>query len=155
MYELIKAIKKESQIAIKNSTFLVKTKTWYSLEEDNNALYIKCELSKNKVLVIIPEDNLIYVGQVIKDLQYKRISNNRIEYKGIIFDKTGDGHQVIKNIEFGLESEIEGKCSFEDYESDNNIISLGVLTDKNNIRADVLATIISLNDLKIKDRIIR
>lgn len=70
-----------------------------------------------------------------------------IKYNNLIFNKTGDGHQFITNIEFGNKDEIEGKCVFEDYESDNNIISLGVLTEKENIRADVYADILNLEDI--------
>ena len=39
---------------------------------------------------------------------------------------------------------------FEDYEAENNIISLGILTDKENIRADVYADILSKEDIEIK-----
>jgi hypothetical protein len=52
-------------------------------------------------------------------------------------------------IEFGNEEEVEDNCIFEDYESDSNIISLGILTDKNNIKADVYAEILKLDDIKI------
>jgi hypothetical protein len=67
----------------------------------------------------------------------------------MVFNKTGEGHQLITNIEFGNEDEVEGKCIFEDYESGNNIISLGVLPDKGNIKADVLADILNIDDIKI------
>ena len=75
--------------------------------------------------------------------------NNIIKYEDRIFTRTGDGHQFITRIDFGSENEVEGKCIFEDYESDNNIISLGILPDKDNLRADVYADIISLDDIKI------
>lgn len=68
----------------------------------------------------------------------------------MIFTKTGEGHQFITNIEFGNENEVEGKCIFEDYEAENNIISLGILPDKENSRADVYADILSIEDIKIK-----
>ena len=51
---------------------------------------------------------------------------------------------------FWLLEEVEGKCVFEDYESENNIISLGILTDKNNKVADVLADILDLEEIQIK-----
>ena len=46
-----------------------------------------------------------------------------IKAEDIEIKKTGDGHQFIKDIEFGNENEVEGKCIFEDYEAENNIIS--------------------------------
>lgn len=149
MNELIRDIKENTHIKVGNEEYIIKTKTWYSLLEDDSALYLKCELSNGKVLVIIPDDELMYIGSIIDNMEYNKISDNTIEYKNEVFNKTGDGHQYITEIEFGDENQVEGKCTFEDYESENHIISLGVLTDKNNIRADVYATIIELNDIAI------
>ena len=149
MKNLVNELKKDVKLVIKNKEYMVKTKTWYSIEEDENASYIKCELSDNKVLVVIPDDELMYIGEVIENLNYERISEEQLKYNNKIFNKTGDGHQIIKNIEFGDQEEVEGKCVFEDFESDNNIISLGILTDKENKKADVLADIIDMKEVKI------
>ena len=132
MDDLIYSLNLNTLIQIKDETYEVKTKTWYSIEEDNLASYIKCELSNGKVLVIIPDDDLIYIGSVVEDMNYERISNDSIKFNDRLFSRTGDGHQFITKIEFGSEDEVEGKCIFEDYESDNNIISLGILPDKDN-----------------------
>lgn len=150
MEELINNLKENTKVYIKNKVYVVNTKTWYSLEEDSTVSYIKCELSEDKVLVVIPDDNLVYVGKVIDNMNYERVSEDEIKYNNISFKKTGDGHQYITKIEFGKEDDVEGKCIFEDYESENNIISLGVLTDKNNVRADVYADILSLDDIKFE-----
>lgn len=149
MEEFINNIKQGTKLIIKNSEYIVKTKTWYTIEEDNSASYIKCELSHNKVLVVIPDDDLIYIGEVIPNMKYERISNEELIYNDTKYNKTGDGHQYITNIEFGNEDEVEGKCEFEDFESENNIISLGILTDKDNIKADVYAEILEIEDISI------
>ena len=149
MKNLINKLKKDCHIKINDEISRVTTKTWYSIEEDKSTSYVKCELSNNKVLVIIPDDELIYIGNVIENMNYKRLSNDKLEYNNKIFNKTGEGHQFIKKIEFGNENDIEGKCIFEDYENENNIISLGILPDKENIRADVYAYILDLNDIVI------
>jgi hypothetical protein len=149
MKELIENLKENTYIQIKGEKYIVKTKTWYSIEEDREASYIKCELSNNKVLVIIPDDELVYIGEIIDNMNYERLTSDSIKYNGMVFNKTGEGHQLITNIEFGNEDEVEGKCIFEDYESGNNIISLGVLPDKGNIKADVLADILNIDDIKI------
>lgn len=78
------------------------------------------------------------------------MSEDRIKYNDTLFSKTGEGHQFITKIEFGNEDEVEGKCIFEDYETENNIISLGILTDKENARADVYADILSKADIEVK-----
>ncbi len=149
MKNLINKLNKDTQIQINGEKSTIKTKTWYSIEEDMTASYVKCELSNNKVLVIIPDDELIYVGCVIENMNYERLSDDSISYNNRVFNKTGSGHQFIMKIEFGNEEEVEGNCIFEDYESDSNIISLGILTDKNNIKADVYAEILKLDDIKI------
>lgn len=148
MRKLINNLKENTKVEIDGIEYIVKTKTWYSLEEDNSAEYIKCELSNGKVLVVIPDDELVYIGEVIENMMYKRIGEEEIDYLDEIYSKTGDGHQYITSIEFGDKEEVEGRCAFEDYESENHIVSLGILTDKNNVRADVYATIISKEDIK-------
>ena len=150
MDNLISKLNENTKIMIRGVVYIVKTKTWYSIEEDTTASYIKCELSNNKVLVIIP-DELMYIGTIIEEMKYEKISETEIKYNDILFNKTGDGHQFIKKIEFGNEAEVEGKCIFEDYESQDNIISLGVLPDKGNKRADVYADIIEIDDISFID----
>lgn len=150
MEKLINYLKQDVHIIIRGEEYIVKTKTWYSIEEDETAAYIKCELSGNRMLVIIPDDELVYIGKGIENMQYERISEEVIKYENIEFTKTGDGHQFVKNIEFGNENEVEGKCIFEDYESENHIISLGILPDKDNVRADVYADILEIGEIEIK-----
>lgn len=60
------------------------------------------------MLVIIPEAELIYIGKVIKNMKYERISEENIKYDNLIFNKTGNKHQFIKSVEFGNKSHIEG-----------------------------------------------
>ena len=150
MEYLISKLKENAQVIIKGEKYIVKTKTWYAIEEDKTASYIKCELNNNKVLVIIPDDELIYIGRVIENMRYERMSENAIKCNHTIFNKSGEGHQFITKIEFGNEDEVEGKCIFEDYEAENNIISLGILPDKENVRADVYADILSIEDIEVK-----
>ena len=149
MKDLINKLNKDTQIQINDEKSIIKTKTWYSIEEDKTVSYVKCELSNNKVLVIIPDDELMYVGCVIENMNYKRLSEDSISYNNKIFNKTGEGHQIITKVEFGDNEEVEGNCIFEDYESESNIISLGILPDKGNVKADVYAEIINLDDIKI------
>ena len=150
MENLISKLNKNTQIIVKGEEYIVKTKTKYSIEEDKTTSYVKCELSNNKVLVIIPKDELIYIGRVIENMIYEKISEDTIKYNDKLFRKAGEGHQFITKIEFGNENEVEGKCIFEDYETENNIISLGILPDKDNVRADVYANILNIEDIEIK-----
>ncbi len=147
--ELIERLIFGAKLVIKDEEYTVMTKTWYSLEEDESASYIKCELTDDRMLVVIPDDELVYIGKVIDNMRYERIAEDEINYGTVTFNKTGEGHQIITKIEFGDENEVEGKCIFEDYESENNIISLGILPDNGNKRADVYADILSLEDIEI------
>lgn len=149
MKELLRKLNEKVKLNVKGEEYIVETKTWYSIEEDSEATYVKCELSNNKVLVIIPDDELIYIGKVMEQMEYEQISNDTIEYENQIYKKTGEGHQYITKIEFGDKDKVEGKCIFKDYESENNVISLGVLTEKNNRRADVYSEILNVEDIKI------
>ena len=149
MEKLISRLIENTQINVKGEEYIVKTKTWYSIEEDETTSYVKCELSNNKVLVIIPDDELIYIGRVIENMRYVKISEDTIKYNDKLFRKAGEGHQFITKIEFGNKDEVEGKCIFEDYESENNVISLGILPDKENVRADVYADILNIEDIEI------
>ncbi len=146
MKELIESLQQNGKVIIKDKEYKVKSKVWYTLEEDNTASYVKCQLSDNKILVIIPEDKLIYVGNIIPDMVYERLEENKVKYEGELFDKTGEGHQFIVQIVFGNQEEVEGKCIFEDYESEHHIISLGLLDNKE--RADVYAEIIDISEIQ-------
>lgn len=145
MDELIKNIKENAKITIKGKEYIVKTKTLYGIKEDEEAYYYKCIMNTGDTLVIIPDDNLLYIGKEIENMEYERTEKTVLKYNGKTFNITGDGNQFIKNIEFG--ENVEGKCIFEDFESEDQIISLGFLPDKNE-RADILADIIEVEDIK-------
>ena len=138
------------KIIIKGKEYIVKTKTWYSIEQDTSVTYVKCELSNGKVLVIIPDDDFIYLGEVIENMNFSRVSDEEIIYENVRYKKTGEGNQFITKIEFGDKDQVEGKCIFEDYEAEKNVISLGILIDKDNKIADVFADIIKKEDIEIK-----
>jgi hypothetical protein len=146
MEALINNIKENAKITINGKEYIVKTKTLYGIEEDTEAYYYKCIMNTGDTLVIIPDDNLLYIGKEIEGMKYERPEENALKYNGKTFNKTGDGNQFIKNIEFG--TDVEGKCVFEDFESQDQIISLGYLPDEDK-RADILADIIDINDIKI------
>lgn len=146
MEELINNIKENAKIIINGKEYIVKTKTLYGIEEDTEAYYYKCIMKTGDTLVIIPDDNLLYIGKEIENLEYRRTEESTLIYNGKVFVKTGDGNQFIKNIEFG--ENVEGKCIFEDFVGIKQIISLGYLPDEDR-RADILADILDINNIKI------
>lgn len=144
--ELLSQIKPDQAIIIDAKPHIVKSKTRYTIAEDHNATYYKCVLDDHQALVIIPSDELIYLGGVIPDLDYRRISDDEIEYDNQIFHYTGAGHQIVTEIVFGDPKDTEGECDFEDYESATRVISLGIL--QNGKRADVYAKKINLENVE-------
>ena len=146
MEELINNIKENVKININGKDYIVKTKTLYGIEEDEDAYYYKCILNTGDTLVIIPDDDLIYIGKEIENLKFRRPKESVLFYNENLFVKVGDGNQFIKNIEFG--TGIEEKCIFEDFVSQDQIISLGYLPDEER-RADILADIIDIKNIKV------
>ena len=146
MEELINNIKENVKININGNDYIVKTKTLYGIEEDEDAYYYKCILNTGDTLVIIPDDDLIYIGKEIENLKFRRPEESVLFYNENLFVKVGDGNQFIKNIEFG--TGIEEKCIFEDFVSQDQIISLGYLPDEER-RADILADIIDIKNIKV------
>ena len=146
MEELINNIKENVKININGKDYIVKTKTLYGIEEDEDAYYYKCILNTGDTLVIIPDDDLIYIGKEIENLKFRRPEESVLFYNENLFFKVGDGNQFIKNIEFG--TGIEEKCIFEDFVSQDQIISLGYLPDEER-RADILADIIDIKNIKV------
>ncbi len=146
MEELINNIKENVKININGKDYIVKTKTLYGIEEDEDAYYYKCILNTGDTLVIIPDDDLIYIGKEIGNLKFRRPEESVLFYNENLFVKVGDGNQFIKNIEFG--TGIEEKCIFEDFVSQDQIISLGYLPDEER-RADILADIIDIKNIKV------
>ena len=146
MEELINNIKENVKINITGKDYIVKTKTLYGIEEDEDAYYYKCILNTGDTLVIIPDDDLIYIGKEIENLKFRRPEESVLFYNENLFGKVGDGNQFIKNIEFG--TGIEEKCIFEDFVSQDQIISLGYLPDEER-RADILADIIDIKNIKV------
>ena len=146
MEELINNIKENVKININGKDYIVKTKTLYGIEEDEDAYYYKCILNTGDTLVIIPDDDLRYIGKEIENLKFRRPEESVLFYNENLFVKVGDGNQFIKNIEFG--TGIEEKCIFEDFVSQDQIISLGYLPDEER-RADILADIIDIKNIKV------
>ena len=150
MYEeIIKNINKSMDIYIRNEKYKVLSKTFYTTKDNQNISYIKCKLDKNKVLVIIPNDELVYIGEINNNLIYITLDDNHILFKDMKYRKVATGYQLVKNIEFGDDKDIEKECEFIDYESEDgkNIISFAILKS-NNEKADIIAEIIYVDNLK-------
>jgi hypothetical protein len=150
MYDnLVSKIIKGSRVEINNEIYDVLSKAHYTTVGNQEANYSKYKLDKKKVLVIIPSDELVYLGELNNNIQYKRIDKEKIEYNSVIYSKVAEDSQILKNIEFGEDSDVEKECDFIDYQSDDGkkIISFGVL--KNGEKADIIANVLFIEDVKV------
>lgn len=148
MLNIIEKMLEKKKIYINNIFYEILSIVEYNTIEEPENCYYKIKLSSNKTLVIIDEENYYY-GNSYKKLEYKKIDDNSIEYINNIYNKVSSGSQRIKRIIIGELNDIEKECDFEDYEFENKVISLGVLTNENNLIADVYMEKISKDKLVI------
>jgi hypothetical protein len=152
MYEeFINNIREGCKIRINGVLYDVLSKTHYSSKENPDGNHVKCKLSNNKVLVIIP-DELIYIGEIDNNLPVNFIDDNSILVNNKKFIKTATGCQIVRYVDFGKDEDVERECEFIDYESEDGkrVISFGILVE-NNEQADVNAEIINISDIKIEN----
>ena len=88
MEELINNIKENAKIIINGKEYIVKAKTLYGIEDDEEAYYYKCIMNTGDTLVIIPDDNLLYIGKEIEDMKYERPAIDTLIYGEKIYHKT-------------------------------------------------------------------
>ncbi len=140
-------IKKNSLLTIKGNNYQVISQSLYTTVENKNEIYWKFKLDKNKILVIIPFEEIIYFGNEINDTNSVSFSSNRFEYLGEKFSKITNGNQIYLNTLFG--TPIEKNCIFTDFENEDKtkIISLAILDD--NKRSDIYAEYLQKDDIKI------
>ncbi|WP_286309263.1 hypothetical protein, partial [Thomasclavelia cocleata] len=71
-----------------------------------------------------------------------------IKFNDKIFKKDADDYQMVKEFIFGNYLEMEGEVQFSDFSNENDIISLGIIT-RTSKRADVIASVVDLKDIKL------
>ena len=143
---LINNIIDKKKVLINNIKYNVLSLTKYYTLEDKNEIYYKAVLSGHKILVIL-DDEVSYLGEIVPNLNYVKNQDGTITYNNRVYKLVGKGNQKVIEKIFGADEMIEKDCLFTDYECDENVISLGILTDKNNEIADVVAKYISKSEI--------
>jgi len=64
--EILNKIKENSILKLKEDFYKVLSKSEYNTVE-NDEIYWKYKLEKNKILVIIPSDKIIYFGEEVEE----------------------------------------------------------------------------------------
>ena len=147
--ELLGNLKENSRIVVNNKEYEILSKTHYTTDNPED-YYVKCVLSDHNVLVVIP-DELVYIGYIIDSNLYTIDDNNVLHFDGREFEYVTEGHQVVKSVEFGSDDIVEKGCNYQDYQTNDEkyIMSLAIL-EENNERADILGTVIDVEDIILK-----
>lgn len=135
-------------ILIENEKYKVISKVLYVTQNDPQAVYAKMILEGHNILVISPQDDIVYFGKNEGALPEFSQYGEKVLYKGKTFEQVNHDYQIVVGIEFGNPLDVEGEVEFWDYENDSDIISVAVVS-RSKARADVVAKYISLEDIVI------
>ena len=149
--ELLHSITAGSTISIMGRQFVPLACALYCAKKSPTSEYGKIFFESHYVVVISPDDELIYFGKNEGNLGNDRLNRETFEIGGETYTKTTEDVQHLSKIVFGDSKIVEGDMSFWDYEGKNdptNIISLG-LNDENGERADIVARTLGLSDINV------
>ncbi|GHU40027.1 hypothetical protein FACS1894190_06410 [Spirochaetia bacterium] len=148
MADFLKQIIEGSTIGYDGKKYKVLGKAVYTTKNDPLSIYAKILLENHHVLVIAPADNIAYFGKNVGELSEFSTFAQNVSYQGKEYSRKDSDYQIVLNLEFGSPIEVEGEVKFWDYEVDDEIISIAIVSmDKT--RADVVAKYISFSDLTV------
>lgn len=144
---LIEKIKINCKLKIKNELYKVLSKSKYMTKESQTELYWKFKLEKNKILVVIPNDEIIYFGNEIEKTNSIDLMTNKFTYNNELYEKIASGNQIYLNTEFG--TPLETNCVFTDFENkkQTKVLSLAILG--NNNRSDIFAEYLQEQEIEV------
>lgn len=145
---LLEKINENSILKILEDEYKVLGKTFYVTEKEPDVMYAKILLNNHYVLVISPEDRIIYFGKDVGTIADFSGFNEHVNYDKNLFHQVNHDYQIVVSIEFGSPIKVEGEVEFWDYEYEDNIISVAV-NSRTKSRADVIAKYISEDFIEI------
>ena len=150
MFKVIENIRQGMPIEICGEKHSVQTKTLYVTATEKNNWYAKFVMEDHSVLVIAPFDDFMYFGRIHNIFGDGDMFQDVLEYDGHIYEKQAEDYQIVKQLVFGDATVAEGEVHYADYGCDDNedyTISLA-LVSRTKTRADIIAKIITLDDIK-------
>lgn len=148
MFELNKVVE-GSNIVIDNLSYKVLGKTFYVTEKDCSETYAKILLNNHNVLVVSLSDGVAYFGKNKGRLVGFDGYPETVNYDGAKYEKVSHDYQIVTKIEFGSPLEVEGEVEYWDYEADDKIISIAVVS-RTKERADIVARYLSFDQILVK-----
>ena len=156
-YKLINEIKEFSTLEIKNEGdalhYKILTKTHYANKNNKDLKYTKCILNENKILVINPKREAIFIGSIVEPFYQEEFFPEDFIYNNYHFKKFEKDYQYVLNIEFGNPSIVEGECLWVDYsceEDEAKCVDMAYVYREKE-RADILARWIDIKNIKLKN----
>ncbi len=146
--DIIEKITDGSSVVIGDKTYKVLGKAWYATQEDTKTKYVKVLLENHYVLVLMPSDNIAYLGHNEGKIAAFDGFGEAIKFSGREHKRVAHGYQIVLEIEFGSPLEVEGECEFWDYEAEDSLVGIAVLS-RNKKRADILANYVDFSDIKV------
>ena len=148
MFELNKVVE-GSNIVIDNLSYKVLGKTFYVTEKGCSETYAKILLNNHNVLVVSLTDGVAYFGKNKGRLVEFDGYPETVNYDGAKYEKVSHDYQIVTKIEFGSPLEVEGEVEYWDYEADDKIISIAVVS-RTKERADIVARYLSFDQILVK-----
>jgi len=145
---LLERITENSTIIYKGKKYKVLGKALYTTQNDPESVYVKMLLEGHHVLVVSPEDKMAYFGKNEGRLASFDSFGASIDFNGKKFEYVNRDYQMVLKIEFGFPLDIEGEVEYWDYEAEDIIVSIAVVS-RTKERADVVAEYITFDDIEV------
>ncbi len=142
--------KHNQEIVICGKRFKVLSKTTYITMSSEDE-YVKYILSGHKILVVIPTDQMMYLGEIKKPFELGKNFADTLEFEGFVFEQVASDYQVVMCVEFGNPQEVEGEVLWADYvceQKPETYISCAYVP-KTDDRADIVGKIIEPSDIEL------
>lgn len=148
-FDKLLCLEQNDKIEICGNVFDVLSKTTY-MTLDSTDEYVKYILSGHRILVVIPADEFVYLGEIVSDFEKGKMFSKELEYNGKTFTQIASDYQVVKFVEFGDPREVEGEVLWADYtcDDDENTYISCAYVPKTDSRADIVGLVVDAKNIK-------
>lgn len=152
MEPIIARISPTSTVLIAERPYKPVAKAIYVTESKPEQWYAKVFFPGHMVLVMSPSDNFVYFGEDVGSVGGQVPCPPELTHKDRLYRLVAEDYQIVTKLEFGSPVHTEGEVRFWDYvcvADESYMLSLGVV-QRTGARADVVARVLSLDDLSVQ-----
>ena len=150
MFELVKSISFNTKVTVCGVLHTAKAKTLYLTENETEKWYAKIVFEDHSILVIAPYDDFMYFGRINNVFGDGKAFPEKLTYLGNTFNKVAQDYQIVKELVFGDPLFAEGEVIYADYSSETDVLISLAIVSRTGLRADVIAKVITNNDIKVE-----